>query len=492
MMNLLEEAIVYSTIMYQGKVRKIKNTPFILHPLEVAQILSTMTDDFEIIAAGVLHDVVEDTDGTLGEIRKRFGERVAMLVDSETESEFPDESKADSWFKRKEYALEKLRNSTDIGVKMLWLADKLSNLRSLARSYGEVGEKLWENLHQKDPAMQLRYYKAIAEHTEMDLNKTGVYKEYIDRINYIWPGTFDSSKAKYKKYREVSVDHCERIGKGAKSDVYRYDDELIIKVYNSKNTYKDVEQEIGMTRTAFVMGLPTAISFGIVAVGSRYGAMFELIDAKTISELIAKNPEHIEYYAGVMADLALQIHGTEQEDEALFPDASAQLQGWVERAFIDEDEALASRIMELVQAIPPTTHLVHGDFHTGNVFLSNGEPMFIDVDRMSAGNAILDVSSVYLFYVGYSDLDPAKIEDFMGFSSETARQFYHVFIRRYLQTDDEALIDSVTRKAALLASVRLIGQLKKHGALSEKDRSAVDSLLQKIRDLSATVDSLAI
>ena len=319
MMNLLEEAIVYSTIMYQGKVRKIKNTPFILHPLEVAQILSTMTDDFEIIAAGVLHDVVEDTDGTLGEIRKRFGERVAMLVDSETESEFPDESKADSWFKRKEYALEKLRNSTDIGVKMLWLADKLSNLRSLARSYGEVGEKLWENLHQKDPAMQLRYYKAIAEHTEMDLNKTGVYKEYIDRINYIWPGTFDSSKAKYKKYREVSVDHCERIGKGAKSDVYRYDDELIIKVYNSKNTYKDVEQEIGMTRTAFVMGLPTAISFGIVAVGSRYGAMFELIDAKTISELIAKNPEHIEYYAGVMADLALQIHGTEQEDEALFP-----------------------------------------------------------------------------------------------------------------------------------------------------------------------------
>ncbi|MDO4806301.1 MAG: HD domain-containing protein [Coriobacteriales bacterium] len=87
MMNLLEEAIVYATIMHQGKVRKFGGRPFILHPLEVAQILSTLTDDMEVIAAGILHDVVEDTDGTLDEIQKRFGERVASPVDSETEDE---------------------------------------------------------------------------------------------------------------------------------------------------------------------------------------------------------------------------------------------------------------------------------------------------------------------------------------------------------------------------------------------------------------------
>ena len=68
MMNMLEEAIIYATVMHQGKVRKFGNTPFILHPLEVAQILSTMTNDQEIIAAGILHDIVEDTDGTLAEI----------------------------------------------------------------------------------------------------------------------------------------------------------------------------------------------------------------------------------------------------------------------------------------------------------------------------------------------------------------------------------------------------------------------------------------
>ncbi len=85
MMNMLEEAIIYATVMHQGKVRKLVNTPFILHPLEVAQILSMMTSDEDVITAGILHDIVEDTDGTLTEIEKRFGERVAFLVSSESE-----------------------------------------------------------------------------------------------------------------------------------------------------------------------------------------------------------------------------------------------------------------------------------------------------------------------------------------------------------------------------------------------------------------------
>ena len=78
MMNKIEEAIIYATVMHQGKVRKLGNIPYILHPLEVAQILSTITDDQDVITAGILHDIVEDTDGTLQEIEKRFGERVAL------------------------------------------------------------------------------------------------------------------------------------------------------------------------------------------------------------------------------------------------------------------------------------------------------------------------------------------------------------------------------------------------------------------------------
>ena len=480
-MNLLEEAIIYSTVMYQGKVRRINNTPYILHPLEVAHILSTMTDDMEIIAAGVLHDIVEDTDGTIAEIVKRFGRRVAVLVDAVTENKYENEEMSATWKRRKEECLVKLISSSDHGVKMLWLADKLSNLRSLAGSYGEMGEKMWDYLHESDPAEQLWYYKTIAEVVEMELNKTGRYKEYIDRINYLWPGTFDSSKAKYKEYRKIDVSGCTRIGKGAKGEVFRYDDELIVKVYNEKNTYKDVEREIALARTAFVMGLPTAISFGIVSVGNGYGAMFELINAKTISEFIAMNPTHFDNFAGIMADIAKQIHSTEPDDEKLFPNANKQLEGWVKRAKLDGE--LEAELIGRIRALPKPKYLVHGDLHTSNVFLSNGEPLFIDVDRMSVGDPILDISSMYLFYVGYAVLDPKTIENFMGFSAQTAEAFYHSFIKHYTGTDDPAVTNEIDRKAAVLAYVRLIGQIKKKNVLSDSDIASVELLTGKIKTL---------
>ena len=79
-MKRLEEAIIYATQLHQGRVRKMSSIPYILHPLEVAQILSTMTDDEDVITAGVLHDIVEDTEGTIEEIEEKFGKRVAELV----------------------------------------------------------------------------------------------------------------------------------------------------------------------------------------------------------------------------------------------------------------------------------------------------------------------------------------------------------------------------------------------------------------------------
>ena len=189
MFKMSEEAIIYATIMHQGKVRKFGDSPYIFHPLEVAQILTTVTDDEEVITAGILHDIVEDTDGTLEEIEGRFGKRVADLVSTETENEYPGEKKSDTWKQRKEGSLQALKSSTDVGVKMLWLADKLANIRSLSGMYSELGDAMWEKFNQNDPEMQRWYYKSVAEMIELALNKTGAFKELIKHINFIWPGT---------------------------------------------------------------------------------------------------------------------------------------------------------------------------------------------------------------------------------------------------------------------------------------------------------------
>ena len=490
MMNILEEAIIYATILHQGKVRKFGNTPFILHPLEVAQILSTMTDDEEIITAGILHDIVEGTDGTLAEIEKRFGKRVANLVLAESETEYSRETRQESWQRRKEESLRVLKNSKDNGVKMLWLADKLANIRSLAAVYSERGEAIWKELDQTDPDMQLWYYRTMAENVELSLNKTGAFKELIKHINFIWPGTFDSEKSRYRKYREVSIDGCEMIGRGAKGDVYRYNEELIIKVFNQKNTYHDVEQEIALSRKAFILGVPTAISFGIVSVGERYGAMYELVDSVTVSKLITKSPGQLDYYAGIMAELAHTIHDTVVTEDDGFPDVSTRLLDYIKGGVGYEDEVVASKCRKLLNALPPASHLVHGDFHTNNVFIFNGEPLLIDMDRLSAGHPIAEISDLYYFYVVLGEDVPSVVEEFMGFSYEMAKEFFHLFLIHYLGTEDEDRIREVTEKASLLAYSRKIRMIRKKGSISEHDGKRIELCLKKISALAEKLDTL--
>ncbi|WP_051656439.1 HD domain-containing protein [Butyrivibrio sp. AE3004] len=489
-MEKIEEAIIYATIMHQGRTRKLGEKPFILHPLEVAQILSTMTDDEDIITAGILHDIVEDTDGTLNEIEKRFGKRVADLVNSESENKYPEESRGTSWKRRKEESLLVLKNSSDIGVKMLWLADKLSNIRSLAGAYSEKGEEIWESLNQSDPEQHRWYYQSIGEIVELSLNKTGAFKEFIKHVNFIWPGTFDYRKARYRKYKEVSIDGCKMIGWGSKSKVYRYNDELVIKVFNQNNTYRDVEREIAHSRKAFVLGVPTAISFGIVSVGNRYGAMYELLDSETISTLIAKNPALAEKYAKKMAYICREIHNIKVSKEDGFTSVKSRINNYLFGGVEIEDEALAKKCKELIDNVPNTNNLVHGDFHTGNVFLHNGELLLIDLDRLSTGHPIFEISDIYYFYVILGENDPSVIENFMGFSYEISKQFFDCFLRSYLDTDDEDRLKKVIEKAAFLCYIRMVHKIHMQERLTDKDKELIGSYLDRIRELLQKFDAL--
>ena len=490
MMNILEEAIIYATIMHQGKTLHFKDMPVILHSLEVAHILSTMTDDQELITAGILDDVLEDTDGTLAEIEKRFGKRVADLIASESEGKKGTQKKELSWKRCKENSLRNLKNSRDKSVKMLWLADKLAEIRSIARLYSEIGEATWDKLEQSDPALQCWYYRSVAEELELSLNKTGAFKELIKHINFIWPGTFDSEKSRYRKYREISVDGCKIIGRGAKGEVYRYDDELVIKVFNHNNTYHDVEREIALSRRSFILGIPTAISFGIVAVGDRYGAMYELVDADTISDCIARTPGRVDAYAGIMADLALTIHGTHVEEDDVFPDGSDRIFRYIDGGIGREDGTLAVRCRELYEALPSKGTLIHGDFHTGNVFIQNGEALLIDMDRISRAHPIAEIGDLYYHYVIRGEHDPSEIEDFMGFSYQTASRFFDTFLKRYLDTEDEDRLQTVKEKASLLCYTRKIRSFYKKGDPTREQKKIIASYVDRIAELTDKLDSL--
>ena len=177
MMELVSEAIAFAVRAHDGMRRKKSESPYILHPMEAAVIVGTMTNDQETIAAAALHDVVEDAGITLCEIEEKFGPRVRALVASETEDKRADLPPEATWRIRKEESLAVLRETEDIGILMVWLGDKLANMRSFYRDFKVEGDALWQRFNQKDVREQAWYYRSIAKLTER-LSHTSAWLEY--------------------------------------------------------------------------------------------------------------------------------------------------------------------------------------------------------------------------------------------------------------------------------------------------------------------------
>lgn len=176
-MELITKAVIFAARAHDGMYRKGGLSPYILHPLEAAAIVGSMTNDQQIIAAAVLHDVVEDTPVTREEILEQFGPRVAELVMSETEDKYEDLPPEQTWLLRKQEAVQKLEQTEDPAVKMLYIGDKLSNLRTIAQDLKELGPTIWQRFHQQDPDLHRWYYTSIARATR-ELEHTQAWQEY--------------------------------------------------------------------------------------------------------------------------------------------------------------------------------------------------------------------------------------------------------------------------------------------------------------------------
>ena len=176
-MELVSEAVAFAVKAHDGMRRKKSDAPYILHPMEAAVIVGTMTNDQNLIAAAALHDVVEDADITIDEIEERFGKRVRELVESETEDKRADRPPEETWRIRKEESLCVLKETDDLAVLMVWLGDKLANMRAIYRDFKVEGEAMWQRFNQKDVAEQAWYYRSIVKLTER-LSDTSAWLEY--------------------------------------------------------------------------------------------------------------------------------------------------------------------------------------------------------------------------------------------------------------------------------------------------------------------------
>ena len=182
--SLLDKAIIYAVKAHAGTERRGKGFPYIVHPMEAVEIVATMTSDQELLAAAALHDVVEDTPATVADIRAAFGDRIARLVEEESDKCVEGRSEHAGWHERKQGAISRLAAASR-DAKMVALGDKLSNMRAIWRDWLVKGDEIWKIFHVTDPAEHEWHYRGLADSLR-ELDDTIAFKEFEHLINKVF------------------------------------------------------------------------------------------------------------------------------------------------------------------------------------------------------------------------------------------------------------------------------------------------------------------
>jgi len=297
----------------------------------------------------------------------------------------------------------------------------------------------------------------------------------------------------HKAFKVVSIEGCEVIGQGANGKVYRIDPETIVKAYINQDSLPDIKRERELARKAFVMGVPTAISYDVVRLKEGgYGSVFELLQATGLNKILASGEKSLDEVARMSINLLKIIHSCEVEPGSL-PDMKQEVLSWVEfdRHYLPEDQY--GKLLNLVSAIPDDNHLLHGDYHMKNVLYQNGECLLIDMDTLCHGNPVFELAQMYNGYCGFSYLDHNISMKFYGVSHEIVSAFWKKSLSLYLGTDDEKKIAEVEKKAMVIGFTRILRRaVRKMKPGSEEQTATMENARNILAQLLEEVDSLAV
>ena len=293
-----------------------------------------------------------------------------------------------------------------------------------------------------------------------------------------------------KGYRKLSIDGCEVIGRGANGKVYRLDKDTIVKVYYNADALPEIHRERELARRAFILGIPTAIPYDVAKVGDSYGSVFELLNAKSFSKLIAAEPENLDKYVGLYVDLLKKIHSTEVKPDDM-PDQRAVVIGWVNFLKDYLDAGKWAKLHKMVEAVPVNHHMIHGDYHTKNVMMQNGEVLLIDMDTLSQGDPVFEFASIYNAFVGFYDFDHDATKDFQGLDYDTTISIWKKMLPLYFGTEDPDVLKAVENKSAILGYARLMRRLiRRNGFDTEEGKKLIAHYKNQIETRLDSVDTL--
>ena len=294
-----------------------------------------------------------------------------------------------------------------------------------------------------------------------------------------------------KAYRVLSVDGCDIIGQGANGRVYRIDPDTIVKVYYSPDSLEEIQRERELARTAFVLGVPTAIPYDVVRIeGGGYGSVYELLNADSFAELLIKGKKTVDEVAAMSISLLKIIHGTVVKP-GIMPDMRRTALHWADYLQDYLPEEKYQKLHDLIAAVPQDMHMMHGDYHIKNIMLQNGESLLIDMDTLCCGHPIFELASMFNAYCGFSELDNSVSRAFLGIPHETAVELWNKSLKLYLDGADDTKVREVEEKAQIIGYTRIMRRgIRRGGFETEEGRAEIENCRNHLTDLLSRVDTL--
>lgn len=293
-----------------------------------------------------------------------------------------------------------------------------------------------------------------------------------------------------KAYRVVSVEGCEVIGEGANGKVYRIDKDNVVKTYKNADALSEIQHEREVAKLALILGVPTAISYDVVKVGDSYGSVFELLNSRSFSKILANEPDKFNWCVAEYVKMLKKIHSVEVPFGKL-PPMKTKISKGIARMKDSVPEGLGDKFYKMVEDIPDSDHMLHGDFHTKNIVLAGDEVLVIDMDTLSTGHPIFDFMRMYNAYVGYSEYDPEIVLKFQGYDQKTAKRFWHDTLAAYLNTNDEDKIKEVNDKVRCLSYGYLIDWSIRHKGEGTEEEKATRALwMSRLVEILKRIDTL--
>ena len=292
-----------------------------------------------------------------------------------------------------------------------------------------------------------------------------------------------------KAFKNISIDRCDIIDEGAYGIIYRIDSDTVVKVYKNPDSLEEIIREKENAKKAFILGIPTAISYDIVKVGDLYGSVFEMLDAKTFAVLLREG-EDLDKLVQESVKILKQIHETENKDFDL-PNKKEEAIVWANfcKDYLPKD--IGNKLISLIKDIPDVNTIIHGDFHIKNIMKLKNDTLLIDMETISVGHPILELACSYSIYEGFECLDPKNPEKFLGIPRKQCREFFDLTLKYYFDDLDDDMIERIKKMIKIICYMRLLRrQIKHFGLNDEKVKKSIEFCKKYLIDNVPTVDKL--